>query len=61
MSKITRKEFLGMSAAAVTSAVLGKSDQAAAQQVAAGTGSNASRTLIRGADLLTMDQMRKDR
>jgi cytosine/adenosine deaminase-related metal-dependent hydrolase len=55
MRKITRKEFLGLSAAAVTSAVLGKATSANAQQVTAVTGSESSRTLIRGADVLTMD------
>lgn len=54
MSKITRKEFLGLSAAAVTSAVLGQSDSAKAQ--ASGSARDPQRpTLIRGADLLTMD------
>jgi cytosine/adenosine deaminase-related metal-dependent hydrolase len=55
MNKITRKDFLGLSAAAVTSAVFGKSVSANAMPVTASTGGDSSRTLIRGADLLTMD------
>ena len=55
MSKITRKDFLGLSAAAVTSAVFGKSTTATAMQVSAATGGSSRATLIRGADLLTMD------
>ena len=55
MTKLTRKEFLGLSAAAVTSAVLGKSRSVNAMQVGVGTGDTRPRTLIRGADLLTMD------
>ncbi|MDH3439428.1 MAG: amidohydrolase family protein [Gammaproteobacteria bacterium] len=55
MTRITRKEFLGMSAAAVTSAVLGKSAPVNAMQ-ARTAASDASRpTIIRGADILTMD------
>jgi len=55
MTKITRKDFLGLSAAAVTSAVFGKTTSANAMQVTAATGAAPRRTLIRGADLLTMD------
>jgi len=55
MTKITRKDFLGLSAAAVTSAVFGKTTSANAMQVTAATGGASGRTLIRGADLLTMD------
>ena len=55
MSKMTRKEFLGLSAAAVTSAVLGKSQSASARQEGTATGDGARATLIRGADVLTMD------
>ena len=55
MSKITRKEFLSLSAAAVASAALGKSSSASAKQASSGTTGTATRTLIRGADVLTMD------
>jgi cytosine/adenosine deaminase-related metal-dependent hydrolase len=55
MSKITRKDFLGLSAAAVTSAVFGNASAASATQVTAASGDARQRTLIRGADLLTMD------
>ncbi len=55
MTKITRKDFLGLSAAAVTSAVFGKATSANAMQVTAATGGVPRPTLIRGADLLTMD------
>ncbi len=55
MTKTTRKDFLGLSAAVVTSAALGKTTSLNAMQVAPETGSAAGPTLIRGADLLTMD------
>ena len=55
MSKITRKDFLGLSAAAVTSAVFGNTTSANAMQDTVATGGAPQRTLIRGADLLTMD------
>ena len=55
MTEITRKDFLGLSAAAVTSAVLGKTTSAHAMQVTAATGGTTRPTHIRGADLLTMD------
>ena len=55
MTKITRKDFLGLSAAALTSAVFGKSTSANAMQVTQATGGAPRPTLIRGADLLTMD------
>jgi cytosine/adenosine deaminase-related metal-dependent hydrolase len=60
MTKITRKDFLGLSAAAVTSAVFGESTSANAKQVTAVTGGAPRRTLIRGADLLTMDPTTKE-
>lgn len=55
VNKITRKDFLGLSAAAVTSAVFSSSTTANARQATATTGAAPSRTLIRGADVLTMD------
>jgi cytosine/adenosine deaminase-related metal-dependent hydrolase len=55
MSKITRKDFLGLSAAAVTSAVLGNSRPANARQDVATAPGGSGPLLIRGADLLTMD------
>jgi cytosine/adenosine deaminase-related metal-dependent hydrolase len=60
MTKISRKDFLGLSAAAVTSAVFGKTTSARAMQVTAATGGAPRRTLIRGADVLTMDPTMKD-
>jgi len=60
MTKITRKEFLGLSAAAVTSAVLGNSTSVNAMQATAATGGASRPTLIRGADLLTMDPTSKE-
>lgn len=55
MTKITRKDFLGLSAAAVTSTVFGSSASVNAMQVTSGTGNSSRPTLIRDADLLTMD------
>jgi cytosine/adenosine deaminase-related metal-dependent hydrolase len=55
MNKITRKDFLGLSAAAVTSAMFGKATSASAMQVTGATGGEPRATLIRGADVLTMD------
>lgn len=60
MNHITRKEFLGLSAAAVTSAVLGKSGTANAMQETASAWSSSRPTIIRGADLLTMDESRRE-
>ncbi|MGI9262229.1 MAG: amidohydrolase family protein [Woeseiaceae bacterium] len=60
MTRITRKEFLGMSAAAVTSAVLGKSAPANAGQGSNVNGDASRPTIIRGADLLTMDESRRE-
>lgn len=62
MSKMTRKEFLRLGAAATTAALTGKAT--AAQQGAKSPttvrGSAATTTLIRGADLLTMDPALKE-
>jgi cytosine/adenosine deaminase-related metal-dependent hydrolase len=55
LTKITRKDFLGLSAAAVTSAVFSKTTSANAMQATTATGAAPRRTLIRGADVLTMD------
>lgn len=55
MTKITRKDFLGLSAAALTSAFIAKSGSANAAQSTTASGGAPSPTLIRGADLLTMD------
>lgn len=60
MNKITRKDFLGLSAAAVTSAVFGKTTSANAMQVTAANAAEPRPTLIRGADLLTMDPTLKE-
>ena len=60
MTRITRKEFLGMSAAAVTSAVLGKSTPVNAMQTSAAASDASRPTIIRGADLLTMDPTLKE-
>ncbi len=60
MTKITRKDFLGLSAAAVTSAVFGKPASANAMQATAAAGVASRPTLIRGADLLTMDPVLRE-
>lgn len=60
MVRITRKDFLGLSAAAITSAALGGTAAARDAGAAAVSASGARRTIIRGADLLTMDPQLKE-
>ncbi len=63
MTKITRKEFLGLSAAAVGASVLGRTASVGAQRADADTPDDSRPTLIRGADVLTMapDQLEMPR
>lgn len=55
MAKLTRKEFLGLSAATATAAVFGSATAANSMQGVTASRAAARPTLIRGADLLSMD------
>lgn len=55
MVKLTRKAFLGLSVAAVTSAAFGRITSAQTHQSAGVPGSAERPSIIRGADILTMD------
>lgn len=55
MVKITRKAFLGLSVAAVTSAAFGRVTSGQTRQSSVVPGSAERPTIIRGADILTMD------